>query len=378
MTASRAPRIARPTQARNTNTAAVLRQLVDAPAARAELVRVLGLDQSTVTRIVATLLRAGLIRETGVPGDQAAAGRPRVPLELAADARYAVGLHFGKRWTTVGLTDLRGRCVTSLVQERDPSDARATVRDGATLVDRVLAQAPGPVIGVGVGTGGWVDSDAGVVHDNSVLGWHEVPLRALLAERLGRPIVIDSHVRAQTRAELLFGAARSAADVAYLFVGNVVEMGLAMDGDVRVGTHAAGGSMADLVVPAPEGGYVRLGDAATDSAVLERAQRAGLLAAGDRLDDRAEAPLRDRAHLIAGAVAQLLGLLDPELVVLGGGALIVPAHLDYVREVVARTVAVDPDRIVASDIGPQPLVTAAAATLLDAYYTDPIEWETPQ
>ncbi|TCO59895.1 ROK family transcriptional regulator [Actinocrispum wychmicini] len=441
---TRTPRVTRPTQARNTNGAALFQLLITTPLSRAEIATRLGLTQGAVTRIAAALMDAGLLRELGpvskspsaiagpdaVPGATAETpeynpvlgrscgdarnrpdpdshrtgtsiqalnarstqgGRPRVPLAIVPDARFAIGVHFGLQWTTVGLVNLQGECVTWRRHERDPSDVTTTLREASVLVDEVAAGAPGPVIGVGATTGGWVDPTSGVVRANEALGWREVSLAERFGAQVGPPVTVDSHVRSETLAELLFGAARTVSDIAYLFVGNVLELGLSVNREVRVGVAGAEGSVADLIVPAGDRAapnkYVRLGDVATDRAVLAAARRSKTVTARDGIaelaalasrgvtarEQRADAILRERATRIGGAVAQLMTLLDPELMVVGGS---VPAYLDDVRAVVARLTGRwgSAERIVASGLGEQPLVTASAAAVLVGFYDDPVGW----
>lgn len=377
---TRTPRVTRPTQARNTNGAALFQLLIDKPLSRAEIAIQLGLTQGAVTRIAAALMDAGLLHELDAQSPQG--GRPRVPLAIIADARFAIGVHFGLQWTTAGLVNLRGECVTWRRQERDPTDVTATLREAAQLVDDLVAAAPGPVIGVGATTGGWVDPTSGVVRANEALGWREISLAERLGAQVGPPVTVDSHVRSETLAELLFGAARTVSDIAYLFVGNVLELGLSVNREVRVGVAGAEGSVADLIVPSDgrtADRYVRLGDVATDSAVLAAARRSRTVHAREGMaelaelasrgvtarEQRANAILRERATRLGAAVAQLMTLLDPELMVLGGS---LPAYLDDVRAVVPARA----ERIVASGVGDQPLVTASAAAVLVGFYDDPV------
>ncbi|WP_051343241.1 ROK family protein [Pseudonocardia spinosispora] len=369
-------------QARSTNSAAVLRLLLGEPMSRAELATCLELTQGSVTRITAPLLDAGLITELAARG--ASSGRPRTPLDLVGDARYAVGVHFGLRHTTAGLTDLRGRYVEQLVHRRDPGAPEELIVAAAEMVRELVGSAPGPVIGIGATTGGQVDAESGVVLRNDLLGWRDVALREQLAQLVDRPILVDSHVLTETRAELLFGAARTESDIAYLFVGNVLELGLAIDGRVRAG------SFAELVVPGPNG-HLRIGEVATDRSVLAHARLAGVLHEDRGLPELAETAQRDRtwrgrvaddllrgrAALVGSAIGQVMTLLSPSRVVVGGGLLAVPAHLSDVRAAAARIVGdqADPETIVPSGLGRHPLVTAAASTVLTSYYEDPVGWE---
>ncbi|WP_369213000.1 ROK family protein, partial [Streptomyces flavofungini] len=367
----------RPQGLRRANTAAVLRAVLDTgPLPRADLADRLGLAAGTVSRIVAPAVTAGLLRE--LPALSGGGGRPRVPVDLVRGARYAVGLHLGRRRTTAGLVDLRGGVAAVRVHERGPLEPAGLVAGAADVVRDLLKDAGDvPVLGIGAATVGWVDPGTGTVVDNEALGWHDVPLRALLTDATGLPTVVDSQARAQATAELWFGDAHGdeAASV-HLFTGNVIDAAFALGRRVHTGARSAAGRIGHLPVldvraarDAPDGDSGGSSPAcscgragvlqavATDLAVTAEAVRRGIVtpdadftdvvAAALAGDGPADTLLRERARYIGAAVAHLVDVFDPDTVVLSGGMLAVPAHLDEVRAEAVRRIGGgwDPERV---------------------------------
>ncbi|CAL9325407.1 ROK family protein [Streptomyces sp. SudanB182_2057] len=400
------PRTGAPRDLRRANTAAALRAVLDeGPIPRAGLAARLGLAQGTISRIVGPIVAAGVLRE--LPALSGGGGRPRVPLDLDPAARLTIGLHIGRQRTSAGLVDLRGTVQAWCTHERGPAAPGDLLPGAAGLVRRLLAEAGGtPVLGIGAATGGWVDPERGTVIDNEALGWRDVPLGTLLARATGLPVRVDSGARAHATAEVWFGRARAAGCSVHLFTGNVIDAAVAIGRRVHVGARSAAGNVAHLPVTTPPGSSAGddlraacacgrrgvLQAVATDRAVLASAARRGVLPGGaegtgdglSRLaalaeagDEGADDLLRARARHIGGAVAHLVDLLDPDLVVLSGGVLAVAAHLTEVRRAAAARLGPswDPAHVQPTALGPHSLAAASAALLLRAYYDDPLSFE---
>ncbi|MEV3856666.1 ROK family transcriptional regulator [Streptomyces sp. NPDC050095] len=380
-----------PAGLRRANTAAALRAVLDeGPLPRADLSERLGLAAGTVSRIVSPLVVAGLLRE--LPALTGGGGRPRVPVDLVPGARYAIGVHLGRQRTTAGLVDLRGRVHEVRTHERGPGPVDQLLAGAAELVAALRKEAGAtPVLGVGVATGGWVEPVTGVVVDNEALGWQGVPLRSLLTAALGTdvPVVVDSGARAQATAEVWFGCARGAETSVHLFTGNVIDAALAMGRRVHTGARAAAGAVGHLPIRAsgPACACGRRGvlqAVASDRAVTEAAAAAGLVDADADFtrvgelaasgDATADALLRERARHIGAAVAHLVDLFDPGLVVLSGGVL---PYADEVRAEAARLIgrSWDPACVKATALGPHALAASSGALLLASYYADPLAYE---
>ena len=202
-----------------------------------------------------------------------AIGRPRVPVEVNHEPFLTLGIHIGARTTSIVATDLFGRTLDA-VETPTPRSAQgpalASLADGARrYLSRWHRRRP---LWVGVAIGGVVDGATGHV-DHARLGWREAPVGPVLAEALGLPVSVASHVDAMAGAELLLGTRRLAPNSStslYVYARETVGYALMIGG--RVHSPASGpGTIANL--PAQSellGGSGQLESTVSDEAVLAR------------------------------------------------------------------------------------------------------------
>lgn len=358
--------------------------------ARADIASVTGLSPTSVTKITAQMMRAHLLTElSAVSGDP---GRPRVPVALDTTHYRFLGIHIGLRRTTGGLIDLAGNVVAehAITHRRQSQKAILTeVRELRGELEN-LAGGSQRVLGTGVATGGRVDPAAGVVVDHPVLGWKDVHVADQLDSR-EHLLLVDNSVRAMALAESYLGVTRNVRSSLFLFIGNIVGAGFMLDGRLRQGHDAAAGTIDHL----PVGDGVAesacacgrtdcLAAVASDVAVLKRARETELVrprASFESLvsrsrsgDDKAAQLLRQRAVRAGTAAALLLDLLDPDLLVLGGGLLQTPEYLDDLRTAAADRLSrrEAAERILPTGLGQGSLVRGSASLVMDAFFSDPV------
>jgi predicted NBD/HSP70 family sugar kinase len=389
-------RSAQPYHLRRQNYSAILRTVMRyGPIARSELASLTGMATGTMTKLTSLLGEANLLRELPTEAGQGALGRPRTPIVIDDRVFRVVGLHFGLRRTNVCLLDLRGQLLAETRLQHRGRGFEPLVLQAVEGVRELLSQSSGTVLGVGASTGGWVDREAGVVRDNRVLRWRDVPLREALAAGLGLPAEVDSSFRALAMAERWFGGAQDVHDLVSLFVGNVVGAGFVLGGQVFRGFTAAAGTIDHLSVGAVAykacscGRHDCLHAVASDLAVLARARREGLLGARGTLerlvqaardgDTGAEALLVSRAELVGVAAGTLIDMLDPEVVVVSGGVVDAPEYLRAVRrgarDYLRDKRAVDVESVVRlSAFGTESVGVSAASVILDRIYAAPSDF----
>jgi len=377
---------------RQQNYSTIMRELMrSGPTARTDLASAIGMSTGSVTRLTGALARAGLVKEATEP-TQRGMGRPKVPVAIDESTYGVVGVHFGLHRINICLTDLRGRLVGEARTAERTTSLERLVRSAARSVQKLIDGNALTVLGVGASTGGWVDSSAGRVQSQPVLGWQDAPLAAALHEAMGRPVLIDSQVRALALAEHWFGAATGVDDFIHLFVGNVIGAGFVFNGSPYRGASSAAGGLDHLPVsgrssdPCACGSRNCFAMVAGDLEVARRARAAGLIGADQEVYDvfelavtgnaRARRLLRERAEVVGTATATLIELLDPELVILGGGISSPVDNVAAVRDAAQAKLAVDrfgdaAARIRPSGLGPHALDIAAAAIMLDAVYRSP-------
>ncbi|MEU0526099.1 ROK family protein [Streptomyces niveus] len=366
-------------------TRTVLNAVLDhGPVARSTVARLTGLSPASVTGHSAHLLARGLIRESPETTGPRGLGRPHVPVDIDTGRHLVAGAHIAVTNSTLSLMDLRGRIVAE--DRRPHRDVRP--RPGAvldSLAERlprlVSAHAGGrSVLALGVATGHRVDPGAGLIVRHPQLGWRNVAVRDHLADTTGLPVHVDSHARALARAEQLVGEASTRGSAVLLFVGAVVDAAFATAGEVHLGPRHGAGSIAHL----PVGGDGSLESEVSEQAMVRLAAEQGapvpsfpaLLARATAGETRAVRLFRRRARLVGRAVALLLDMFDPEVVVVvEPGTGLLPHCLDDLRTEVARRSLVcdDPEQaVVASSFTGSVLATAGAAVALGALYADPL------
>jgi predicted NBD/HSP70 family sugar kinase len=224
-----------------------------------------------------------------------------------------LGVDLGATNLRVALGDERGLLARAAEPVPPTGDALAA---RVAAIARELAGGE-PIAAVGVGVPGIPDGDgfAGLIA--GAAGLSGAPPRRLLAATLGAPVAIDNDVNLAALAE---SRARGVDDLAFIAVGTGVGMGIISGGRLIRGAHGAAGELGQLPVGdhvvAPAGALGPL-EAIAGGAGL--AERAGTTNARDVFDAGPSALLDDQATVLAAAIRAVHALLDPALIVLGGG-----------------------------------------------------------
>lgn len=236
------------------------------------------------------------------------------------------------------LVDADGRVLRSAHVATGASGAETITRiadllrglmDAADALDR-------SVVGAAVVSPGLIDSAAGTVRYASSLGWTDVPLARILSEAIGIPVAVEHDVRAAGAAERAFGAAAGSADVVFAAIGTGVSAAVISDGRVIEGAIAGAGELGHIpVVPGGElctcgqrgclevyfsgaGLARRYAAAIGDDLLVETPDAAAVIARIDT-DPVAAQVWSEGLDALATGLATLTLLVDPEVIVLGGG-----------------------------------------------------------
>lgn len=308
-------------------------------ASRVELVGVTGLTGPAVGGIVRRLIDDGLVAEAGQA--VSTGGKPRTLLRVRPDAAYAVGVLIDVDATTYVLSDLTGTVVATRSGKGfgRVSPDTAIEQLAAAVGELVDGYDRARIAGIGVAAPGPLDRRSGVVHDPpNFRRWHEVALRDRLAAQTGLGVLVDNDATAAVVGERWVGGAAGVADMVCVYMGAGIGAGLVLDGQVRRGATSNAGELGHTSLdlagePCYCGNRGCLELSAAPRAVVDMAQRAGLLPARGRgvlvdyvrvcraaeAGDRRAARLLERAAAdLAGAVVNLVNLVDPSLVVLAG------------------------------------------------------------
>ena len=327
----------------------------DPTLSRASIARQTTLSPASVSGIVDHLIREGFVREEAAAATGVVGRRP-MRLVFNPAARVTLGIAIDVRDITAGLVDLGGKMRATQRAPIAPEARPAAIVDTLAQVARRALRGVDSrdVLGVGVAVPGLVRWPDGVILFSPNLGWRDVPIQAMLEERLGRPVLVDNEVRALALAEHSYGAARGARTVVVLDAAYGVGGAVIIDGALYRGVHGAAGEVGHNIVE-PNGAVCGCGNRgcletvasahglvarATDALAAGRASalaadaRGGLtldhIVAAARGGDALACELLARAATYLGlAVANAIDNWDPERVVLSGPvALAVGDRLD--------------------------------------------------
>jgi glucokinase len=278
----------------------------------------------------------------------------------------------------VGGTTIKSAVLDSRGRATDRAELPTPVADGhgspAAIVDHVVglveraSRDHGSVAAVGLGVPGWVDDDAGVAKLSANLGWTDVSFRSLTAAATGLPVAFGHDVRLGAVGEGLVGAARGASDFLFVTLGTGVGAAVVIGGVPYRGSAGMGGELGHIVVE-PDGPACGCGkrgcvEAVASAASVVRAYAAatgvtlsGAAAVVERVragDEQAGAVWTRAVDALGLAIAHYVVILDPAVVVVGGGMAAAEATLfDPLLEVITAQVGFrPPPPIVAGTLGP--------------------------
>ncbi|WP_344613016.1 ROK family transcriptional regulator [Dactylosporangium salmoneum] len=349
---------------------------------RPELAQHTGLSKPTVAVALTNLERAGLLRQVGMRAG--AAGRSAVLYEVRPEAGWVLAVDVGRSYVRVGLADLVG----TIVARKDESSRGTRARDLVAQLTR-LAEELAATAGITrdditlavFGTPGIHDKATGALHlAPNLPGWDRRGSVERLAGIAGSTYVVENDVDLAAVGEASYGLGRGVRHFVYVSIGTGTGMGIMIDGKLYRGFRGAAGEIGYL--PVGEGDPLldqpaarRRGmfeSVASADGVVALAQRLGLhdaatakdvfdaARAGDATARQAVSSVVDHvSHALAGITA----VLDPELVVLGGGVGSQPGDLltGPVTERLRNLVALHPPRIEVSTLGKDAVLLGALA-----------------
>jgi predicted NBD/HSP70 family sugar kinase len=306
------------------------------PLSRAQVARVSGLSKPTVSLALTGLLESQLVREVGrARGER---GPSALLYELNPTSGRVVGVDVGRKWVRAAIADIAGNILAR-------RDEHARVRSAQTLIGQVGAVARKLASEAGVkwsqvthttlGSPGVFDPVHGyVAMAPNLPGWGRTGLVQAVREELGRNVSFENDVNLAALAERAHGLGRNVRDFVFLSIGTGIGMALVIDGQLYRGAHGAAGEVAYMPlgkgdprdpVNRRRGAFE---EAAAAAGIVRSARRLGMrppltperiFVAARRGDAIARRAVQGEAALLGLAIATVAPVLDPELVILGGG-----------------------------------------------------------
>lgn len=373
---------------------------------RVSLAQLLGVSTATITNLVSELVEQGLIVEEGFirNNGQASVGRPQKALSLVPNSRYAIGIHIDVGRVYVTITNIRGEIIQQSTFEHQLNTAWHQVMNRVVeMVESLISQANidrREIVGVGVAASGLIDPATGVNVIAPNLNWHDVPIRDYLHSKLNMLIQIENNVRAMALGEALVGDTYNVNVMAFIYARIGVGAGLVINGQIYRGAGAGAGEIGHIVIMVEKNGKHQthsLESLFSEPAILQGAEQLlldhpeGILAKKIDLQglsletvlDAVEAGdqptidlLHERSTYFGIALANLINLFNPELIVLGG---IFTRERNLILPIIEKTLKhhsfanlSDNIRLQVTDFGQYAGMIGAAAVALDTFFYRPV------
>ncbi len=221
---------------------------------RVEISDLTQLSRTTVSAITTALIEEGLIRAVHVKANgEAQRGRPRVMLELIAEAAHVIGIRLSEHQVSIALTDFRGEQMGSVAlpfrMARQADEVVADIiEDGVRQCVTAAGLALSDVCGIGIGVPGIVDVEGRRSLSSPLFGMSDIAIGPLLEQRLKIPVRLEKAAHLVALAESWFGHGRDADIFAVVSLDQTVGLGLHMNGDVYRGAAALGAAFGHVKV----------------------------------------------------------------------------------------------------------------------------------
>ena len=257
----------------------------------------------------------------------------------------AVGLDIGGTKIAALRVDDVGKVLARDVVATPADDSAAIIDAAVQAAGKVMSSA---VTAIGAGVAGMVDHTAGILRYAPNLAWRELPLAERISAALSLPCIVDNVAKVAAWGEFLFGAGKGSTDMLLVTVGTGLGGGIISGGKMYRGAHGFAGEIGHVIVD-PDGPMCgcgnrgcweqvaagraidRLGREAVEQhpesmlAQLAEGQKTAVdgklvTLAAERGDDIARSILASVGRRLGQGMAGLANILDPDLIIVGGGA----------------------------------------------------------
>ena len=260
----------------------------------------------------------------------------------------AIGIEIGGTKTQVGIGSAQaGLLPDGMVRRAVQREhgAQGILRDVASMVDELLGQKNltlGNICKIGIGYGGILDSARGVtLKSYQIDGWTDFPLRQWAVRQWGKPVFIENDASTAGLAEVMLGNGRGCSRLFYITAGSGVGGGWILNGRVDSGQGLGAAEIGHMWMPDPQSGVLtELEQLCSGWAIGHRARRAAagadslmerlagsldaidarvVYSAAEQGDKTANLILNETCQTFGTAISNIVALLHPERVILGGG-----------------------------------------------------------
>jgi predicted NBD/HSP70 family sugar kinase len=365
---------------------------------RAELSRRLGMSRSTSSSLVQELIDYGLVREDGPAASTS--GRRAITLRPNNQTWFVLGVDIGASHVSTLLMSLSGEVVST---RRERVDAR---NKPDLALDAVCGQAKdmmtasrltaGQILGMGVAIPAPVEHGTNSrICEETMAAWVGLDVEESLGKRLGIRCIIDNDANLGALAEHWWGVGRQVRNMIYLKLATGVGCGVIIDGQLHRGQTGFCGEVGHMLLGDPNGDgrrsfndlvgrnqlaarYEELSSQDEGSARIVIKSNQTLAQKAQEGEKNAKTVIEEAGNWVGVAVANVIHLLNPELIVLGGSlAACGDLLLKPVQETVGRLggwIKLRETRVTLGRLGERDVATGAATIVVQAVQSDITGW----
>ncbi len=320
----------------------VLKNIFDHEAiSRAEIARLTKLTRATVSDMVANLIEEGLVEEIGY--GESIGGKAPLLLGLIADSRYLIGLNLAQDKFIGSVVNLRGEIKKTVEFPVNGIDGEQALRLVYQILDQLITKEWRPLVGIGIGTPGLVNTSEGIVVSAVNLDWQDLPLAHLLETRYNIPIMVLNDSQATAIGEFVYGSGHPPdGNLVVVTIKHGIGAGILIKGRLFQGDGGGAGEIGHVVVQ-ENGTRCRCGQhgcletIASARAIVQRTKTLApeyphsdlainsgnisldaIVSAWRANDELAERVVSDAAHCLGTSIASLIGILNIQKIVLTG------------------------------------------------------------
>ena len=320
------------------------------PISRTRISEITDLGLSTISNIVADLIKKELIYETGE--EESSGGRRAILLEFNCNDRFVLGIKIGLDGIIVGLVNMKSKIL-------DQYFIACPIKSNEEMVLGILINAmrdlinknhikTEKIIGCGIGVSGLVNQKEGILVFSKILGWKKIRLKEFLEKEFNFPIFVDKDVNVLTLAEKRFGAGKKINNFICITIGKGVGAGIVIKGEIYHGSYGGAGDFGHIIID-KDGPLCYCGKRGcletftSDQFIINKAKEAlsnqqdtmikdfikkkkdldsisadTVLKAAQKGDIASKNIFQEVGENLAMGIVNLISLFDPELIVIGG------------------------------------------------------------
>jgi len=220
------------------------------PVSRTRISEITDLGLSTVSNIVADLIKKELIYETGE--EESSGGRRAILLEFNCNDRFVLGIKIGLDGIIIGLVNMKSKIldqhfIPSPVKSNEKIVLEVLIKAIRDLINKNHIQTE-KIVGCGIGVSGLVNQKKGMLVFSKILGWKEVRFKELLEKEFDFHVFVDKDVNVLTLAEKRFGVGKEINNFICITIGKGVGAGIVINGDIYHGSHGGAGDFGHIII----------------------------------------------------------------------------------------------------------------------------------